>query len=43
VAFRTASSPYDRLLAAFQSITADFSVEDRRKLFHDSAERIYRL
>jgi predicted TIM-barrel fold metal-dependent hydrolase len=34
---------YDRLMAAFQSITADFSVEDRHKLFHDNAERIYRL
>jgi predicted TIM-barrel fold metal-dependent hydrolase len=34
---------YEQLMTAFYAITADFSLEDRRKLFHDNAERIYRL
>lgn len=34
---------YDQLMASFHTIAADFSVEDRHKLFHANAERIYRL
>ena len=42
--------PVDSLCASFadifkgfESIVADFSAEDRRKLFHDNALRIYRM
>lgn len=34
---------YDRTIGAFHAITADFSPAERRMLFHDNAERIYRL
>lgn len=36
-------SDFDALYAAFHSITARFSEAERTKLFHDNAERIYRL
>ncbi len=34
---------FDTLFDAFKAITADFSESERRALFHDNAERIYRL
>jgi predicted TIM-barrel fold metal-dependent hydrolase len=36
-------STYERLMQAFYDITQDFSESERRMLFHDNAERIYRL
>ncbi|WP_279357991.1 amidohydrolase family protein [Methylobacterium indicum] len=36
-------SSYDRIFDAFKAITASFPTQDRRKLFHDNAERFYRL
>jgi predicted TIM-barrel fold metal-dependent hydrolase len=36
-------SSYDAIFDAFKAITADFSAADRRSLFHDNAERFYRL
>jgi predicted TIM-barrel fold metal-dependent hydrolase len=36
-------SDFDTLYAAFSEITAPFSVEERRMLFHDNAARYYRL
>ena len=36
-------SDYDATWNAFKEITADFSEDDRRKLFHDNAARYYRL
>lgn len=36
-------SDYDRLFEAFRAITADYTREDRLALFHDNAERFYRL
>ncbi len=36
-------SSYDAIFEAFKAITKDFSADERRKLFHDNAERIYRL
>jgi predicted TIM-barrel fold metal-dependent hydrolase len=36
-------SSYDDVFNAFKSITRDFSESERRGLFHDNAERIYRL
>ncbi|MGE3293117.1 MAG: amidohydrolase [Geminicoccaceae bacterium] len=36
-------SDYVTLWRAFDEITADFSVDERRALFHDNALRIYRL
>lgn len=36
-------SSYDVLWDAFRAITAEFSVDDRSKLFHDNASRYYRL
>jgi predicted TIM-barrel fold metal-dependent hydrolase len=36
-------SDYDTLFNAFKSVVSDFSAADRQKLFHDNAERIYRL
>jgi predicted TIM-barrel fold metal-dependent hydrolase len=36
-------SDFDTLYAAFHEITAGFSVEERRMLFHDNAARYYRL
>lgn len=36
-------STYDKIFDAFKTITADFPVTERRKLFHDNAERYYRL
>jgi predicted TIM-barrel fold metal-dependent hydrolase len=38
-----AFSSYDVLYDAFKSITARFSDSERRALFHDNAERIYRI
>jgi predicted TIM-barrel fold metal-dependent hydrolase len=34
---------YDRLMRAFDASTTDLSPAERRKLFHNNAERIYRL
>lgn len=36
-------SSYDELFDAFKAITAEFSDGERRALFHDNAQRIYRL
>ena len=36
-------SDFDTLYAAFHEITAHFSAEERQMLFHDNAERYYRL
>ena len=36
-------SDFDTLYAAFREITAPFSAEERRMLFHDNAARYYRL
>jgi predicted TIM-barrel fold metal-dependent hydrolase len=36
-------SSYDTLWNAFDRITADFSQDERRRLFHDNAVRYYRL
>jgi predicted TIM-barrel fold metal-dependent hydrolase len=36
-------SDFDSLYAAFHSITRDFSPDEKRRLFHDNAERYYRL
>ena len=36
-------SDFDTLYAAFRKITASFSAEERRMLFHDNAARYYRL
>ncbi len=36
-------SDFDTLYAAFREITASFSAEERRRLFHDNAARYYRL
>lgn len=36
-------SSYDAIFDAFKAITADFSIDDRWKLFHDNANRLYRL
>jgi len=33
----------DRLMEAFEASTADLSTAEQRKLFHDNAERTYRL
>ena len=38
-----ARTTYDQLLTAWYAITAELSADERRKLFHDNAERIYRL
>jgi predicted TIM-barrel fold metal-dependent hydrolase len=38
-----AFSSFDVLYDAFKSITAGFSDSERRALFHDNAERIYRI
>ena len=34
---------YDAIFNGFKTITADFDDEERVKLFHDNAARIYRL
>ena len=34
---------FNTIMSGFMTITADMSASDRRKLFHDNAERIYRL
>lgn len=34
---------YDRIWESFDTITAAFSEDERRKLFHDNAKRYYRL
>lgn len=36
-------SSYDRIFDAFRTITAGYSVNERLALFHDNAERFYRL
>lgn len=36
-------SSYDDVFNAFKAITRDFSNGERRALFHDNAERVYRL
>ncbi|WP_429285182.1 amidohydrolase family protein [Paraburkholderia sp. GAS41] len=36
-------SSYDDVFNAFKAITRDFSIGERRALFHDNAERVYRL
>jgi predicted TIM-barrel fold metal-dependent hydrolase len=36
-------SDFDTLYRAFHEITASFSADERRKLFHDNAARYYRL
>jgi predicted TIM-barrel fold metal-dependent hydrolase len=36
-------SDFDKLYAAFHSITHDFSESEKRMLFHDNAARFYRL
>ncbi|MGF6977586.1 putative TIM-barrel fold metal-dependent hydrolase [Paraburkholderia sp. JPY465] len=36
-------SSYDDIFNAFKSITKDFSTSERAALFHDNAERVYRL
>ncbi len=36
-------SDFDTLYGAFHSITRDFSPDEKRRLFHDNAERYYRL
>jgi predicted TIM-barrel fold metal-dependent hydrolase len=36
-------STYDDVFNAFKTITRNFSDDERRALFHDNAERVYRL
>lgn len=36
-------SSYDAIIDAFKKITIEFSLAERRCLFHDNAERLYRL
>jgi predicted TIM-barrel fold metal-dependent hydrolase len=36
-------SGYTNIWSAFDSITSDFGDDERRKLFHDNAERLYRI
>jgi len=36
-------SSYDRLFEAFRTIVSDFSITEQNRLFHDNAERYYRL
>jgi predicted TIM-barrel fold metal-dependent hydrolase len=36
-------SSYDDVFNAFKEITRDFSAQERAALFHDNAERVYRL
>lgn len=36
-------SDYDTLVDAYRSITAGFTPEERRAIFHDNAQRFYRL
>ncbi|MBB5414631.1 hypothetical protein HDG42_000655 [Paraburkholderia sp. JPY171] len=36
-------SSYDAVFNAFKAITKDFSARGQRALFHDNAERVYRL
>lgn len=36
-------STYDAIFDAFREIVSDFAEHEQRKLFHDNAERIYRL
>ena len=36
-------SDYDTLLDAYRTITAAFTPEERRALFHDNAHQFYRL
>jgi predicted TIM-barrel fold metal-dependent hydrolase len=36
-------SSYDAVFNALKAITKDFSADERRALFHDNAERVYRL
>lgn len=36
-------SSYDDVFNAFKEITRQFSADERAALFHDNAERVYRL
>lgn len=36
-------SSYDAIFDAFKEITRSYSLDERRALFHDNAERVYRL
>jgi predicted TIM-barrel fold metal-dependent hydrolase len=36
-------SSYDAVFDAFKEITSEFSSDERRALFHDNAQRVYRL
>lgn len=36
-------SDYDSLVDAYRMITAGFTLEERRAVFHDNAQRFYRL
>ncbi|RZF27149.1 hypothetical protein EVC45_24510 [Paraburkholderia sp. UYCP14C] len=36
-------SSYDAVFNAFKAITKDFSAQERLALFHNNAERVYRL
>ena len=37
------SGGYTQVFNAFKIIVRDFKQEDKQKLFHDNAERVYRL
>ncbi len=37
------AGPFETIFAGFAAAVADRSAEERRKLFHDNAVRIYRL
>jgi len=34
---------YDRVIAVMRECTSDLKAQDRRAVFHDNAQRIYRL
>jgi predicted TIM-barrel fold metal-dependent hydrolase len=36
-------SSYDDVFNAFKAITKDFAPHERQALFHDNAQRVYRL
>ncbi len=36
-------SSYNKIFDAFREITAEYTISERLKLFHDNAERLYRL
>ena len=35
--------PFDDLYRAYKKMVADFSLNEKRMLFHDTAARVYRL